>query len=126
MWKSPFYECISVRVVVMKKLSSCKGIIAVILFSLILTCFAEDTFRSVGISGSAGSAVLPLTTVTSASPTSMEVQLAPLAQVLAKESLALEHTNFTVTFVPTRAENGLSALGAQNITLRYNTHHEVP
>lgn len=195
-WKFPFYECISVRVVVMKKLSSCKGIIAVILFSLILTCFAgchlwyqdlkgylehwtdtvqvkdfvvlsspesqknssgfetistyasvtatvniinpenhsldagvgfaEDTLRSVRISGAAGSAVLPLTTVTSASPTSMEVQLDPLTQVLTKESLALEHTNFTVTFVPTRAENGLSALGAQNITLRYNTPPRLP
>ena len=196
MWKFPFYECISVRVVVMKKLSSCKGIIAVILFSLILTCFAgchlwyqdlkgylehwtdtvqvkdfvvlsspesqknssgfetistyasvtatvniinpenhsldagvgfaEDTLRSIRISGPAGSAVLPLTTVTSASPTSMEVQLDPLTQVLTKESLALEHTNFTVTFVPTRAENGLSALGAQNITLRYNTPPRLP
>lgn len=196
MWKSSFYECISVRVVVMKKLSSCKGIIAVILFFLIMICFAgcqlwyqnlkgylehwtdtvqvkdfvvlsspesqknssgfetistyasvtatvniinpenysldtgvgfaEDTLRSVRISGPAGSAVLPLTTVTSASPTSMEVQLAPLTQVLTKESLALEHTNFTVTFVPTRAENGLSALGAQNITLRYNTPPRSP
>ena len=180
----------------MKKLSSCKGIIAVILFFLIMICFAgchlwyqdlkgylehwtdtvqvknfvvlsspesqknssgfetistyasvtatvniinpenysldtgvgfaEDTLRSVRISGPAGSAVLPLTTVTSASPTTMEVQLAPLTQVLTKESLALEHTNFTVTFVPTRAENGLSALGAQNITLRYNTPPRSP
>lgn len=192
----PFLRVYFCTVVVMKKLSSCKGIIAVILFSLILTCFAgcqlwyqdlkgylehwtdtvqvkdfvvlsspesqknssgfetistyasvtatvniinpenysldtgvgfaEDTLRSVRISGPAGSAVLPLTTVTSASPTSMEVQLAPLAQVLTKESLALEHTNFTVTFVPTRAENGLSALGAQNITLRYNTPPRSP
>ena len=40
-WKSPFYECISVRVVVMKKLSSCKGIIAIIVFSLIMICFAS-------------------------------------------------------------------------------------
>ncbi len=192
----PFLRVYFWTVVVMKKLSSCKGIIAVILFSLILTCFAgchlwyqdlkgylehwsgnvqvkdvsvqsspemqknssgvdtistyatvmatvniinpenysldggvgsaEENLKSVRIAGSASSSVLPLANVTSVSSTAMEVQIDPLAQVLTEESLALEHTNFTVTFIPTRTENGYGAADPRTITLRYNTPPRSP
>ena len=87
---------------------------------------AEENLRSVRIAGSAGSSVLPLANVTSMSSTAMEIQIAPLAQVLTEESLALEHTNFTVTFVPTRTENGFDAAEPRTITLRYNTPPRNP
>ena len=87
---------------------------------------AEETLRSVRIAGSVGTSVLPLANVTSLSPSFMEVEIAPLAQVLTKESLAVEHTNFTVTFVPTRTENGLEVAEPRTITLRYNTPPRNP
>ena len=87
---------------------------------------AEENLRSVRIAGSAGASVLPLANVTSMSSTVMEIQIAPLAQVLTKESLAVEHTNFTVTFVPTRTENGLEVAEPRTITLRYNTPPRSP
>ena len=87
---------------------------------------AEETLRSVRIAGSVGSSVLPLANVTTVSPSTMEIQIAPLAQVLTEESLAVEHTNFTVTFIPTRTENGLEAMEPRSITLRYNTPPRSP
>ena len=86
----------------------------------------EETLRSVRIAGSVGTSVLPLANVTSLSPSFMEVEIAPLAQVLTEESLAVEHTNFTVTFVPTRTENGLEVAEPRTITLRYNTPPRSP
>lgn len=194
MWKSPFYECISVQVVVMKKLSSCKGIIAVILFSLILTCFAgchlwyqdlkgylehwtdtvsvegtewsaspesqknssgvdtvatnatisasvaisnpenyalnyeigtsSDPLKSVRLTGA--TAVLSNARVISSSPTSIQVQIAPLSAVPTPESLALEHSDFTLQFIPVRSDSGLAAPTAESITLRYNTPPRMP
>ena len=87
---------------------------------------AEETLRSVRIAGSVGTSVLPLANVTTVSPSTMEIQIDPLAQVLTKESLAVEHTNFTVTFVPTRTENGLEVAEPRTITLRYNTPPRSP
>ena len=87
---------------------------------------AEETLRSVRIAGSVGSSVLPLANVTTVSPSTMEIQIAPLAQVLTEESLAVEHTNFTVTFIPTRTENGLEVAEPRTITLRYNTPPRSP
>lgn len=194
MWKSPFYECISVRVVVMKKLSSCKGIIAVILFSLIMICFAgchlwyqdlkgylehwsdtvsvkgmewsaspesqknssgvdtvatnatisasvaisnpenyalnyeigtsSDPLKSVRLTGA--TAVLSSARIISSSPSSIQVQIAPLSAVPTPESLALEHSDFTLQFIPVRSDSGLAAPTAESITLRYNTPPRMP
>ena len=194
MWKSPFYECISVQVVVMKKLSSCKGIIAVILFSLILTCFAgchlwyqdlkgylehwtdtvsvkgmewsaspesqkntsgvdtvatnatisasvaisnpenyalnyeigtsSDPLKSVRLTGA--TTVLSSARVISSSPSSIQVQIDPLSAVPTPESLALEHSDFTLQFIPVRSDSGLAAPTAESITLRYNTPPRMP
>ena len=85
-----------------------------------------ESHCSVRIAGTAGTAVFPLTTITSLSSSSMEVQIAPLAQINNTESLAVEHTNFTVTFVPTRTENGLEVAEPRTITLRYNTPPRSP
>ena len=85
-----------------------------------------ESHCSVRIAGTAGTAVFPLTTITSLSSSSMEVQIAPLAQINNTESLAVEHTNFTVTFVPTRVENAIDAEESHTITLRYNTPPRAP
>ena len=194
MWKSPFYECISVRVVVMKKLSSCKGIIAIIVFSLIMICFAScqlwyqdlkgylehwsdtvsvegsewsaspesqknssgvdtvatnatisasvaisnpenyalnyeigtssDSLKSVRLTGA--TAVLSSARVISSSPSSIQVQIDPLSAVPTPESLALEHSDFTLQFIPVRSDSGLAAPTAESITLRYNTPPRMP
>ena len=86
----------------------------------------SESLRSVRIAGAAGSSVFPLVNITSCSSTSMEVQIAPLAQGNATGNLSLEHTNFTVTFIPTRTENGYSATDSRTITLRYNTPPRSP
>ncbi len=178
----------------MKKLSSCKGIIAVILFSLILTCFAgchlwyqdlkgyleywsdtvsvkgtewsaspesqkntsgvdtvatnatisasvaisnpenyalnyeigtsSDPLKSVRLTGA--TTVLSSARVISSSPSSIQVQIDPLSAVPTPESLALEHSDFTLQFIPVRSDSGLAAPTAESITLRYNTPPRMP
>lgn len=178
----------------MKKLGSCKGIIAVILFSLILTCFAgchlwyqdlkgylehwsdtvsvegtewsaspesqknssgvdtvatnatisasvaisnpenyalnyeigtsSDPLKSVRLTGE--TAILSSARVISSSPSSIQVQIAPLSAVPTPESLALEHSDFTLQFIPVRSDSGLAAPTAESITLRYNTPPRMP
>lgn len=178
----------------MKKLGSCKGIIAVILFSLILTCFAgchlwyqdlkgylehwsdtvsvegtewsaspesqknssgvdtvatnatisasvaisnpenyalnyeigtsSDPLKSVRLTGA--TAILSSARVISSSPSSIQVQIAPLSAVPTPESLALEHSDFTLQFIPVRSDSGLAAPTAESITLRYNTPPRMP
>lgn len=87
---------------------------------------AADALRSVRISGESGSAALSRTTVTSSSNTRMDIEIAPLSMVPTPESLKLEHTDFTLTFTPTRSENGVSAAETKTVTLRYNTPPRMP
>lgn len=75
---------------------------------------------TVGTEGSSSStvrvssAVLPQATVTSSDSTMMAVQLAAAAD-------SMEHTSFTVGFVPVRTDTMQSAPEGMAVTLRYNT-----
>ncbi|MBO5690813.1 MAG: InlB B-repeat-containing protein, partial [Spirochaetaceae bacterium] len=62
----------------------------------------------------------------SSSPSSIQVQIAPLSAVPTPESLALEHSDFTLQFIPVRSDSGLAAPTAESITLRYNTPPRMP
>lgn len=87
---------------------------------------ASESRRSVRISGDAGSAALANASVTSSSFTSMAVEIQPLSQVPTPASLALEHKNFTMEFIPTRSDNALSSASTHSLTLRYNTPPRMP
>ncbi|MBR6565891.1 MAG: hypothetical protein IKK79_03665 [Spirochaetaceae bacterium] len=87
---------------------------------------ASVSRRSVRISGDAGSAALANASVTSSSFTSMAVEIQPLSQVPTPASLALEHKNFTMEFIPTRSDNALSSASTHSLTLRYNTPPRMP
>ncbi len=87
---------------------------------------ASESRRSVRISGDAGSAALANASVTSSSFTSMAVEIQPLSQVPPPASLALEHKNFTMEFIPTRSDNALSSASTHSLTLRYNTPPRMP
>lgn len=87
---------------------------------------ASEALKSVRISGPSGWENFELVSIASISATEMQVEIKPLAQVPTTETLALEHTNFTITISPTRTENGMPAKEAKVLSLRYNTPPRMP
>lgn len=95
-------------------------------YPLDATVGADGGLHSVRVSGAAASALLPLVHAKVLSPTSMTVELAPFSQVPTPESLALEHTGFTVEFAPTRSDNAMESTDTRSLTLQYNTPPRMP
>ena len=87
---------------------------------------AQSPLKSVRISGDAASTVMSLAKVTSSSPTSISVAVAPVSSVPTSASRALEHTDFSLEFVPTRSETGMEAPEGRILTFRYNTPPRMP
>ena len=85
----------------------------------------RDALRSVRIAGASGAAVLGLAESVSTA-TSISLTIKPVSSVPTEWSLRLEHTDFTVTFVPTRSDSGQSAPDTRRLELRYNTPPRMP
>ena len=85
----------------------------------------RDALRSVRIAGASGAAVLGLAEAVSTA-TSISLTIKPVSSVPTEWSLRLEHTDFTVTFVPTRSDSGQSAPDTRRLELRYNTPPRMP
>ena len=87
---------------------------------------SRDTLRSVRIAGVSGSSVLPLASVVESGTTGITLEIRPVSPVSTPASLELEHTDFTITFVPTRSDSGQSTTTTKTLTLRYNTPPRMP
>jgi len=85
----------------------------------------RDALRSVRIAGASGAAVLGLAESVSTA-TSISLTIKPVSSVPTEWSLRLEHTDFTVTFVPTRSDSGQSTPDTRRLELRYNTPPRMP
>lgn len=85
-----------------------------------------EALKSVRIYGSAGASARSRASITESSSTSMNLELLPISSVSTPESRRLEHTDFTITFVPVRSDSGVDSPHTQSLTLRYNTPPRMP